>query len=174
MKVGVGLEKLFKSLIPIVVIFFIVFVLAGAIAIEYFFLIFLGMEYDSWRNIIWFILACGVIEFIFVLITDFFISKSQTKNPMFHRFFCNLISTFISFSLVYFLIFDGILHIETFAAVIYVFVTSIFNFLLDAFNIKNDEDKDNEFADEYSDSIDDALEFQEELQESSNKKNEEK
>ncbi|WP_342566979.1 YrvL family regulatory protein [Psychrobacillus sp. FSL K6-4046] len=58
-------------------------------------LLLVGIEYDHWSNLIWFIIIYGVIEFIIILVVDALIEGKSDNHQKFHKFFSYMIVSFI-------------------------------------------------------------------------------
>ncbi|MEK4078773.1 YrvL family regulatory protein [Solibacillus sp. FSL K6-1126] len=65
-----------------------------AISVEVGILLLVGIEFEGWGNLIWFILIYGVIEFAFVMFSDVLIELKTTQNHRFHKYFAHLLISF--------------------------------------------------------------------------------
>lgn len=65
-----------------------------AISVEVGILLLVGMEFERWGNLIWFILLYGVIEFVLIMLADVLIELKTDQHHRFHKFFAHLLISF--------------------------------------------------------------------------------
>lgn len=69
-------------------------IIAIAISMEIGILLLVGIEFEGWGNLIWFILLYGVIEFAFVMLSDVLIELKTMHYHRFHKYFAHLLISF--------------------------------------------------------------------------------
>lgn len=82
----------FIGLIFIALLFCAIIVIA--ISMEIGILLLVGIEFEGWGNLIWFILLYGVIEFAFVMLSDVLIELKTMHYHRFHKYFAQLLISF--------------------------------------------------------------------------------
>lgn len=91
-------EKNFgKALGILIVILIVIGTLAISIAAEIGILLLVGIDFERWSSLIWFIIVYGVVEFIVIMALDAFIELKANSHQKFHKYFGHMI---VSFTLI--------------------------------------------------------------------------
>lgn len=69
-------------------------IIGVAISVEVGILLLVGIEFEGWGNLIWFILVYGIIEFGLVMVSDVLIELKTTQHHRFHKYFAHLLISF--------------------------------------------------------------------------------
>ena len=87
--------KKFGGFLGISLIFLLfIFIIGIAIAAEVGILLLIGIEFEGWENLIWFIIIYGVIEFALVMFSDVLIESKATQHHRLHKYFAHLLLSF--------------------------------------------------------------------------------
>lgn len=86
-----------KALGILIVILIVIGTLAISIAAEIGILLLVGIDFERWSSLIWFIIVYGVIEFIVIMALDAFIELKANSHQKFHKYFGHMI---VSFTLI--------------------------------------------------------------------------
>lgn len=80
-----------------IIIFGILGTLVVSIAAEIGILLLVGIEFEHWSSLIWFIIMYGIIEFIIIMAVDALIEHKSENHQKFHKYFSYMI---VSFTLI--------------------------------------------------------------------------
>lgn len=69
-------------------------IIGVAISVEVGILLLVGIEFEGWGNLIWFILIYGIIEFALVMLSDVLIELKTSQHHRFHKYFAHLLISF--------------------------------------------------------------------------------
>lgn len=86
-----------SALSILLVILFVLGTLAVSMAAEIGILLLVGIEFNSWSSLIWFIIIYGIIEFIVIMAVDAWIEYKSENHQKFHKYFSYMI---VSFTLI--------------------------------------------------------------------------
>lgn len=123
--------KKFGGFLSISFIFLLVVVIIGvAVAAEVGILLLIGIEFEGWGNLIWFIIIYGIIEFAIVMLSDVIVELKATQHERLHKYFAHLLISFTLLMTIS-LIMETI-YLPLYGAIIFAFVTATLYLLFDS------------------------------------------
>ncbi|QEY20517.1 histidine kinase [Psychrobacillus sp. AK 1817] len=128
-----------KALAILIVILIVIGTLAISIAAEIGILLLVGIAFERWSSLIWFIIVYGVIEFIVIMALDAFIELKANNHQKFHKYFGHMI---VSFTLIMAIsLFIETIYLPITGAVIFAIATATM-YLLFSFGDKKEAHED--------------------------------
>lgn len=92
------MKKYVGSALGILMVILVVLgTLVVSMAAEIGILLLVGIEFNSWSSLIWFIIIYGIIEFIVIMAVDAWIEYKSENHQKFHKYFSYMI---VSFTLI--------------------------------------------------------------------------
>lgn len=128
-----------KALGILIVILIVIGTLAISIAAEIGILLLVGIDFERWSSLIWFIVVYGVVEFIVIMALDAFIELKVNSHQKFHKYFGHMI---VSFTLIMAIsLFIETIYLPITGAVIFAIATATM-YLLFSFGDKKEIHED--------------------------------
>ncbi|QGM31050.1 histidine kinase [Bacillus sp. N3536] len=128
-----------KALGILIVILIVIGTLAISIAAEIGILLLVGIDFERWSSLIWFIVVYGVVEFIVIMALDAFIELKANSHQKFHKYFGHMI---VSFTLIMAIsLFIETIYLPITGAVIFAIATATM-YLLFSFGDKKEIHED--------------------------------
>ncbi|MGE7977780.1 YrvL family regulatory protein [Psychrobacillus sp. NPDC093200] len=128
-----------KALGILIVILIVIGTLAISIAAEIGILLLVGIDFERWSSLIWFIIVYGVVEFIVIMALDAFIELKSNSHQKFHKYFGHMI---VSFTLIMTIsLFIETIYLPITGAVIFAIATATM-YLLFSFGDKKEIHED--------------------------------
>ncbi|MEK3974165.1 histidine kinase [Psychrobacillus sp. FSL K6-1267] len=128
-----------KALGILIVILIVIGTLAISIAAEIGILLLVGIDFERWSSLIWFIVVYGVVEFIIIMALDAFIELKANSHQKFHKYFGHMI---VSFTLIMAIsLFIETIYLPITGAVIFAIATATM-YLLFSFGDKKEIHED--------------------------------
>ncbi|MBD7943060.1 histidine kinase [Psychrobacillus sp. Sa2BUA9] len=128
-----------KALAILIVILIVIGTLAISIAAEIGILLLVGIDFERWSSLIWFIVVYGVVEFIVIMALDAFIELKANSHQKFHKYFGHMI---VSFTLIMAIsLFIETIYLPITGAVIFAIATATM-YLLFSFGDKKEIHED--------------------------------
>ncbi|MEK4244710.1 histidine kinase [Psychrobacillus sp. FSL K6-2684] len=128
-----------KALGILIVILIVIGTLAISIAAEIGILLLVGIDFERWSSLIWFIIVYGVVEFIVIMALDAFIELKANSHQKFHKYFGHMI---VSFTLIMAIsLFIETIYLPITGAVIFAIATATM-YLLFSFGDKKEIHED--------------------------------
>ena len=118
----------FFSLIFIGLLFLAI--IGVAISVETGILLLVGIEFESWGNLIWFILIYGIIEFALVMVSDLLIELKTKQHHRFHKYFAHLLISFTLLMTIS-LIMESI-YLPLYGGIVFAIATATMYWMFDA------------------------------------------
>lgn len=92
------MKKILGNTFGILLIILIVLGTLGiSIAAEIGILLLVGIEFEGWSTLIWFVIIYGIIEFIIIMAVEAIIERKSNSHQKFHKYFSYMI---VSFTLI--------------------------------------------------------------------------
>ncbi len=128
-----------KALGILIVILIVIGTLAISIAAEIGILLLVGIDFERWSSLIWFIIIYGVVEFIVIMALDALIELKANSHQKFHKYFGHMI---VSFTLIMAIsLFIETIYLPIIGAVIFAIATATM-YLLFSFGDKKETHED--------------------------------
>lgn len=132
-------KKFGKALGILIVILIVIGTLAISITAEIGILLLVGIDFERWSSLIWFIIVYGVVEFIVIMALDAFIELKANSHQKFHKYFGHMI---VSFTLIMAIsLFIETIYLPITGAVIFAIATATM-YLLFSFGDKKEIHED--------------------------------
>ncbi|MGN7476976.1 YrvL family regulatory protein [Solibacillus silvestris] len=112
------------------IILLFISIIGIAIAAEVGILLLVGIEFEDWGNLVWFILLYGIIEFAFVMLSDVLIELKTEQHHRFHKYFAHLLISFTLLMTIS-LIMESI-YLPIYGGVIFAIATATLYLLFDS------------------------------------------